>query len=98
MKKNYPNLRVLLSVGGGSYSPAFAAAAASTANIKKLVTNCMTRIHKTYPGVFDGLDIDWEFPHNATQRTNFTKLITAFRTALGSKAPLPLPPARIPAT
>ena len=88
MKRRYPHLRVLLSIGGGSAGQSFAGAVSSPVRISRLVHNCVTTIRKTYPGVFDGIDVDWEFPANATQRQDFTRLILSFRHSLGPRAPL----------
>jgi chitinase len=87
-KKKYPRLQVILSLGGGSLASAFPDAVATQSKISTLVAACMKLTRRTYPGVFDGIDIDWEGPSNATQEAHFTALIRAFRLALGPKAPL----------
>ena len=88
MKHRYPRLHVLLSLGGGSAGNSFASAVSSPSRLNRLVHNCMKLIRRTYPGVFDGIDIDWEFPSNAAEGRNFTRLVESFRRALGRGAPL----------
>ena len=88
MKHKYPRLHVLLSLGGGSAGSSFGSAVSSPSRIKRLVRSCMTLIRRTYPRVFDGIDIDWEFPSNAADRTDFTRLVKVFRRSLGRGAPL----------
>jgi chitinase len=88
MKKKYRRLRVLLSVGGSLNAPGFPQAVSSPARIRRLVSNCVALMRRTYPGVFDGIDIDWEGPYSAVEESEFTRLVKAFRTALGPRAPL----------
>jgi chitinase len=88
MKARYPKLRVLLSVGGWSYRTYFGDALATPAKTRAFAASCATFIHKTYPGVFDGIDVDWEYPASATDRAAFTRLITDLRADLGPSAPL----------
>jgi chitinase len=88
MKRRYHRLHVLLSLGGGSAGNSFAAAVSSPARVNRLVHNCVTLMRRTYPGVFDGIDIDWEFPSNTVERGSFTRLVKAFRQALGRGATL----------
>ena len=87
MKQRYSGLHVLLSLAG-SADGGFGPAVSSRSRINRLVHNCMTLMRRTYPGVFDGIDIDWEFPSNAVERGNFTRVVKAFRRALGRAAPL----------
>ncbi len=84
MKERYPNLQVLLSVGGFSYASDFTNAITSQADINTLVSNCMNLIMLQAPGVFDGIDLDWEWPQNTTQEGELTNLVTSFRSALGN--------------
>ncbi len=113
LKLKYPNLKVLISLGGWTYSKYFSDVAATDASRKKFVSSCIdTYIKGNLPvlagspaggqgvaaNIFDGFDIDWEFPgsndghtgnHVSAQDTaNFTLLLNEFRTeldALGGK-------------
>lgn len=69
--------KVYIAVGGWSdggtpLGPIFASAASNTTNRTKLITDIMTIVN-TYN--LDGVDIDWEFPSNATESTNFNLLM-----------------------
>jgi chitinase len=93
LKQLYPNLKILLSIGGWNpptYNQAFEAASATTASRQAFVSSCISTFIDgniasglTVPNLFDGFDIDWEFP-NASDTANFTALITEFRTELTS--------------
>ena len=75
LKAKHPNLKVLLSLGGWTYSKFFSDAARTDASRKKLVSSCVDmyikgNLPKHYdmggPGtganIFDGFDLDWEWP------------------------------------
>ena len=81
LKKQYPSLSVLISVGGASHSGGFTAAAATDDSRGKLAQSCLGFM-KTHG--FDGIDIDWEFPA-AADKANFTALLTALRTQLDAQ-------------
>ncbi|TCO55065.1 glycosyl hydrolase family 18 protein [Actinocrispum wychmicini] len=111
LKARHPNLKVLLSLGGWTYSKYFSDAAATDASRKKFVGSCIDMFIKgnipasggfggpgTAANIFDGFDIDWEYPavntghlgnhFNANDTANFTALLAEFRTeldALGGK-------------
>ena len=89
LKTLHPRLRTLISLGGqaGDVS-GFTAAAASLAARRALVASCIDLFVKGHlapgveaPGLFDGFNIDWEFPLPA-DRDNFTALLHEFRTQL----------------
>ncbi|MBV1775623.1 glycoside hydrolase family 18 protein [Burkholderiaceae bacterium DAT-1] len=107
LKKKFPNLKVVMSLGGWSWSKYFSAAAATDAGRKALVSSCVDiYINGNYPvdtgsntggkgvlkGLFDGIDIDWEYPgmqaigYNTfdavNDKHNFTLLMQEFRTQL----------------
>ncbi|KAJ8924367.1 hypothetical protein NQ315_007163, partial [Exocentrus adspersus] len=77
MKQRNPNLKVLLSVGGGSDGMAqlFAGIAADPAKRGALVGSASYFV-STYN--FDGLDIDWEYPFEA-DRENYITLLRELR-------------------
>lgn len=89
LKKLHPHLRTLISLGGqaGDVS-GFTAAAASPAARRALAASCISLFVRGHlapgieaPGLFDGFNIDWEFPL-AGDRENFTALLHEFRTQL----------------
>ena len=106
LKKKNPKLRVLISLGGWTGSATFSDAALTDASRKKLVSSCVDLwIKGNLPGlsagvaagVFDGIDLDWEWPGSEgnagnvirpEDKRNFTLLTAEFRKqldALGRK-------------
>ena len=89
LKALHPNLKVLISLGGQAGNPAgFVTAARTAAGRAALASSCIdifvkgniaTRV--TAPGLFDGFNIDWEFP-SAADKQNFTALLKEFRAQL----------------
>jgi chitinase len=75
LKAKYPNLKILLSLGGWTYSKYFSDVAASAASRQKFVSSCVSMFingnipasggfggNGTAANIFDGFDIDWEYP------------------------------------
>src|SRR5271163_2315864 len=93
LKELHPNLKVLISLGGQAGNAAgFVTAAGTTAGRTALAASCIDIFVKgniaagvTAPGLFDGFNIDWEFPA-AADKANFTALLKEFRTQLNALA------------
>jgi len=91
LKELHPNLKVLISLGGQAGNVAgFVTAAAAPAGRTALASSCIDMFVKgniaagiTAPGLFDGFNIDWEFPGPADKQ-NFTALLKEFRTQLNA--------------
>ncbi|WP_317852725.1 glycosyl hydrolase family 18 protein [Xanthomonas sp. CFBP 8443] len=101
LKAKHPGLKVLISLGGWTWSRGFASAARPE-NRQAFVASCIDAyIRGNLPvtdgaggaaaaaGVFDGIDIDWEYPNacglscgSAEDRQNFTALLAEFRRQL----------------
>jgi chitinase len=90
LEQLHPNLHVLISIGGASATNAanFSAAASTPAGRQALAASCIDMFIQgniapgiTAPGLFDGINIDWEFP-TATDTHNFTALLQEFRNQL----------------
>ncbi|WP_161789858.1 glycosyl hydrolase family 18 protein, partial [Streptacidiphilus neutrinimicus] len=107
LKKKYPNLKILLSIGGWTYSKYFSDVAATAASRQKFVSSCIDMFIKgnlpsqggyggtgTGAGIFDGFDIDWEYPgaaghlgnhYSAADTANYTALLAEFRSELSAQ-------------
>ncbi|MFC9295993.1 glycosyl hydrolase family 18 protein [Streptomyces sp. NPDC057011] len=105
LKAKYPHLKINISLGGWTYSKYFSDAAKTDASRKKLVSSCIDQYIKgnlpveggyggagSAAGIFDGIDIDWEYPGSAgghlgnhyapEDKQNFTLLLKEFREQL----------------
>ena len=93
LKQKHPHLKFLLSIGGWSYSGPFHDLVKTDEGLNSFVTSAVQMMEK-YP-VFDGLDIDWEFPGGddnthpalgkqgvARERKAFTKMMKKLRAEL----------------
>jgi len=89
LKQLHPDLKVLISLGGQAGNVAGFVTGASTAAARAaLASSCIDMFVKgniaarvTAPGLFDGFNIDWEFPGPA-DKENFTALLKEFRAQL----------------
>jgi chitinase len=90
LKQLHPNLKVLISIGGASAANTanFSAAAATPSGRTHLASSCVDMFLAgnlaegvSAAGLFDGIDIDWEFP-TAADTENYTALISEFRSQL----------------
>ncbi|MBZ9713579.1 glycosyl hydrolase family 18 protein [Deinococcus multiflagellatus] len=109
LKAKYPGLKALISLGGWTWSKQFSAAAMTDASRRALVSSCIdVYIKGNLPvadgaggpgaaaGVFDGIDIDWEYPGGGglptntvspQDKQNFTLLLQEFRRQLDAYKP-----------
>ena len=96
LKVMYPRLRVLISLGGWTWSAGFSAAAAP-AQREAFVRSCIELFitDARWAGLFDGIDVDWEYParcgntcsDNPEDTQNFTALLAEFRRQLDAVRP-----------
>ncbi|MER6168502.1 glycoside hydrolase family 18 protein [Streptomyces violaceorubidus] len=87
LKKRHPDLKILWSFGGWTWSGGFAQAAQ---NPQAFAQSCYDQVENSkWADVFDGIDIDWEYPNACGQscdtsgRDAFPKLISALRAKFG---------------
>src|SRR5687767_14631004 len=88
LKDRYPHLKVAISIGGWGGSARFSDAALTDAARRKFATSAVDLFIRRWPGLFDGIDIDWEFPvqgglkgnvERPADRENFTLLLAEVR-------------------
>ncbi len=89
LKKLHPNLKVIWSFGGWTWSGGFAEAAK---NPNGFAQSCLDLVQdKRWADVFDGIDIDWEYPNacgltcDTSGREALTNVLKALRAKFGSK-------------
>ena len=124
LKAKHPDLKVMMSIGGWTWSKNFSLAAETDASREKLVSSCINMFIKgnlpvidgrggagAAAGVFDGFDIDWEWPGSpngnvgnhvdpVNDARNFKLLLAEFREqldALGATDGQGLRALRVPA-
>jgi chitinase len=106
LKAKHPNLKVMMSLGGWTWSKYFSDAALTAQSRATLVASCVDMFIKgnlpslgpgesggpgSAAGVFDGIDVDWEWPASEgnagniirpEDKANFTLLLAEFRRQL----------------
>ncbi|MEU3231594.1 glycoside hydrolase family 18 chitinase [Nocardiopsis alba] len=104
LKEIHPDLKVNLSLGGWTWSEHFSDAALTPESRERMVSSCIDLYLRgnlpifdgaggpgSAAGIFDGIDLDWEWPgsegheHNTVRpedKENFTALVREFREQL----------------
>lgn len=78
LKRQFPHLKILISIGGAG-AQNFSNAAQSAAARQKFARSCIAFLKQNY---FDGIDVDWEFPKNAEEKQNYAALLAELRAQL----------------
>jgi chitinase len=76
LKKRNRNLKVLLSIGGGSSNASFAVPASTPEGRRRFAQSAVAML-KDLP--FDGLDVDWEYPETPEQGCHLAELLAVTR-------------------
>lgn len=101
LKAEFPKLKIVMSIGGWSWSNQFSQLASTAAGRQAFVNSCVAQyLDGDIPGlpagaakgIFDGLDIDWEYPnepgnnnpYGPQDTADFTALMQDFRTAVNA--------------
>jgi chitinase len=87
LKRMHPNLRILFSFGGWTWSSGFTQAAA---NPRAFADSCFRLVKDPrWADVFDGIDLDWEYPNacglscDTSGPAAFRNLMSAVRSRFG---------------
>ncbi|GAA3115866.1 chitinase [Streptosporangium carneum] len=90
LKKAYPNIKIIYSVGGWTWSGGFTQAAANPA---AFADSCYKMVEDPrWADVFDGIDVDWEYPNacgltcDTSGPDAYKKVVSALRAKFGSSA------------
>ncbi|KAI0958786.1 hypothetical protein AcV7_004497 [Taiwanofungus camphoratus] len=83
LKKQNRHLKVLLSIGGWTYSPTFHPVVISPALRSKFVASAIRILEDNG---LDGLDIDYEYPQNDDQARGYVALLRELREGLDAHA------------
>jgi chitinase len=91
LRRAHPHLRVLVAVGGWTWSGGFSDAALTAESRRRFVASAVDFVRRHD---LDGFDVDWEYPglpgygntHRPEDRENFTALMTELRAALDASS------------
>ena len=87
LRRTHPHLKVLVSVGGWTWSGGFSDMALTPGSRRRFVESAVDFVRRHD---LDGFDVDWEYPgltgygnpHRSEDRENFTALMAELRAAL----------------
>ena len=87
LRRDHPHLRILVSVGGWTWSKGFSDAALTAKSRRVFVASAVDFVRRHD---LDGFDVDWEYPglpgdgnpHRPEDKENFTALMADLRAAL----------------
>jgi chitinase len=87
LRGDYPNLKIIMSIGGWDFSTNFSAVAFSEDSRTRFVNSCIALMRQYQ---FDGIDLDWRYPvegglvssENEEDAHNLTLLLQEFRAQL----------------
>jgi chitinase len=94
LKARNPHLKLLISIGGWTGSGRFSDAALTESSRRLFTESALDLFIRRWPNLFDGIDIDWEFPvagglqgnvERPADRENFTLMLADLRRALDAQ-------------
>jgi chitinase len=110
LKHQFPKLKILISLGGWGQSGGFSRAA-EPGQVREFAKSCVDLFVRgrfapgvEVPGIFDGIDIDWEYPVEGgvepgqpQDKANFTSMMAELRRELDEVRPGLMLTAALPA-
>lgn len=84
VQQKNPDVKTLLSIGGGGADVNAFASMASQASSRKSFVNSSINLARS--NSFHGLDLDWEYPDTAAKYTNLGTLLDEWRVAVANEA------------
>lgn len=103
LKQQHPHLKVMISIGGWTWSEHFSDVALTASSRQAFAQSVVDLFIRgrfgapwgDHPGIFDGVDIDWEYPTGGglapgrpEDRQNFTLLLQELRAQLDAEGAL----------
>lgn len=94
LKARYSHLKLTISIGGWAGSGRFSDAALTDSTRRRFAGSAIDLFIRHWPGLFDGIDIDWEFPvqggpkgnvERPEDKQNFTLLLAELRRELDAQ-------------
>jgi chitinase len=94
LKARNPHLKLTISIGGWTDSGKFSDAALTDSTRRLFTGSALDLFFRQRPGLFDGIDIDWEFPvagglegnvERPADKANFTLLLAELRRELDAQ-------------
>jgi chitinase len=94
LKQRNPHLKLVISIGGWTGSGKFSDAALTDSTRRLFTESAIDVFIRQRPGLFDGIDIDWEFPveggmegniERPADKENFTLLLAELRRKLDAQ-------------
>jgi len=94
LKTRNPHLKLAISIGGWTGSGRFSDVALTDSSRRLFAQSAIDLFIRQHPGLFDGIDIDWEFPvaggmqgnvERPVDRENFTLLLAELRRLLDTE-------------
>lgn len=89
LKQAHPHLKILVAFGGWTGSAPFSSLAATADGRARFAQSIMDVFFRPYPGLFDGVDLDWEYPvagglqdGTPADRENLSLLLASIRDAM----------------
>ena len=94
LKERHPHLKLMISIGGWTRSGRFSDAALTDSSRRLFAESAIDVFIRQRPGLFDGIDLDWEFPvsggmesnvRRPADRENLTLLLAELRRRLAAQ-------------